>query len=262
MFDFLRCHPFAVAAHFKNVVALTYAAPAAQLAPLLPPCLELDAFEGHGFVAVALVETEHLRPAFFPRGLGMNFVLAGYRIFSRFRTNEGRNLRGLYILRSSTDRWLMEFGGNLFTDYRYRRCDVTLTRVNQSFDISVVSPGGDADLTLTADLSPTDPPPPGPVFPDARTARRFAGPLPYTFSYNATSHAVRVVKGSRESWTPRPIHVSVSRNTYVLPNGLRLESLPLASAFHVADIDYRWSRGVLTRPAAEVCGEAELIPAI
>jgi len=261
MFEFLRCHPFSVVAHFKNVIALTYAAPAEQLAPLLPPALELDAYEGRGFVAVAMVETEDLRPANFPRGLGMNFVLAGYRIFSRFRTDDGRNLRGLYILRSSTDRRLMEFGGNLFTDYRYRRCGMTLTRSNQALDISVVSPGGDADLTLTADLSPTDPLPPGPVFSDARTARRFAGPLPYTFSYVAASRTVRVVEGFRENWTPRPIHVSVSRNTYVLPNGVRLESLPLASAFHVADIDYRWSRGVLTQPA-EVCSGAELIPAI
>src|SRR5215813_3719101 len=96
----LKRHPFAVKAHFREVLVLAYAFPEELLRPLLPPGLELDAYEGFGFLAVALVQTESLRPFFLPKWMGQDFFLSGYRIFTRLRTWNGRTLRGLRILRS------------------------------------------------------------------------------------------------------------------------------------------------------------------
>src|SRR5437016_4890884 len=105
-------HPFAVRAWFRHSLVLTYAFPEAVLRPLLPPGLTLNVHEGFGFLAIALVQTEGLRPAFLPRAFGQNFFLSGYRIFARHRTAAGRNLRGLRILRSDTDSLLMARVGN------------------------------------------------------------------------------------------------------------------------------------------------------
>jgi hypothetical protein len=71
---------------------------------MLAPGLALDTYGDLGFLAIALVETRDLRPAFLPARRGLNFFLAGYRIFSRYRTPAGRILRGLRILRSDTNR--------------------------------------------------------------------------------------------------------------------------------------------------------------
>ena len=125
MLSYLKSHPFAVEAFFDQSLVLTYAVPAAELAPLLPPCLVPDTWQQHwGFVAVALVQTRHLRPQHWPAWLGHDFYLIGYRIFVRYTTAAGRRLRGLYILRSETNNKLMELGGNLFTHYRYHTVDV------------------------------------------------------------------------------------------------------------------------------------------
>jgi uncharacterized membrane protein YphA (DoxX/SURF4 family) len=118
----LRRHPIAIEAHFRDCLALTYAVPAAVLRPLLPPGLELETLRGYGFLAVALVQTESLRPAGFPKRCGQDFFLSGYRVFVRFRTPEGKSIRGLRILRSDANRWRMVMGGNLLTHYNYHQC--------------------------------------------------------------------------------------------------------------------------------------------
>jgi Uncharacterized conserved protein (COG2071) len=106
----LKRHPIPVQAWFDFSLVLTYALPAEILAPHLPEGLELDEFAGHGFVAVALVQTRYLRFAGAPKWLGHDFFLSGYRIFCRYRTAAGRRLRGLRILRSDANSLLMCVG--------------------------------------------------------------------------------------------------------------------------------------------------------
>src|SRR5438445_5927839 len=122
----LKRHPFPVVAWFERVVAVSFAFPETVLRPLVPSALEIDAYEGLGFVTVALVWTRRLRPAGFPVFLGQDFFLAGYRVFTRLRDASGRRLRGLKIVRSETDRQRMVSAGNLFTRYCYRRIKVAI----------------------------------------------------------------------------------------------------------------------------------------
>ncbi len=106
----LKNHPFAVEAFFENSLVLTYAVPKEHLQCLIPPCLELDTFEDKwGFVAVALVQTKDLRPKGAPKFMGNDFFLAGFRIFVKFHNNRGKRLRGLYILKSETNKRKMSF---------------------------------------------------------------------------------------------------------------------------------------------------------
>ena len=120
MLHLLKRHPFPVVAEFEHCLVLTYAVDAPALQPLLPPGLLLDTLNDQdetGFLAIALVQTRRLRPAGFPRLLGRDFFLSGYRIFTTFHTPTGRTLRGLRILRSDTNRRLMACSGNLLTHY-------------------------------------------------------------------------------------------------------------------------------------------------
>ena len=120
MFSFLKNHPFAVDAFFENSYVLTFAVPKESVEHLIPECLQLDVFEDKwAFVAVAMVQTRGLRPRKFPMFMGNDFFLIGYRIFVRYTNNAGKRLRGLYILKSETDKKKMEVMGNIFTHYEY-----------------------------------------------------------------------------------------------------------------------------------------------
>lgn len=234
-----RANPFAVDAWFDSSCTLTFAVPAAEIAARLPDCLQPDVFEDQwGFVAVAVVQTRRLRPAGFPRFLGHDFVLVGYRYFVRYRSASGRNLRGLYIVRSETDKPRMVFLGNLFTRYRYVRSAITIEGLGPHLAIHAADTGLDisVDMQPDADL-PVDSP-----FPSWQEARRFSGPLPFTFTCERDKNRVLIVEGVRSDWKPRPVKVLHQRIPFL--DELGLGHAVLANAFVVENIPYHWKKGI------------------
>jgi len=243
MVPFLKNHPFAVDAFFESSIVLTFALPKEQLADRIPPCLTLDTFDDKwAFVAVALVQTRDLRPKGFPRFLGNDFFLIGYRIFVRYTNAQTRRLRGLYLLRSETDRRRMEILGNTFTHYNYTTTDIFFqTRGSRT---SVWSARSGLDIVVDA-AGPDIPLPAGSPFPDWHEARRYAGPLPFTFTYNQDSKMVTIIEGVRQNWQPSPLHVLQHRVDVL--DQLGLSSPVLANAFVVNKIPYRWKKGKLEK---------------
>jgi len=239
----LQRHPLPVEAHLDDCLTLTYALPPAVLRRLLPPGLELDTFGGYGFVAVALVQTRSLHPAWLPKRCGQDFFLAGYRVFTTFRTADGHTLRGLRILRSDTDRGLMVAGGNLLTHYNYHRCDAAIEESADCVHVAVTAADAISNLDITADLTNATLPA-GSPFASVREARRFAGPLPFTFDYERESDAIVVIKATRTVWRPAPVAVDVRRLAFFDQAVFSGCTPILAAAFHVKHIDYRWERGV------------------
>lgn len=239
----MKRHPFPIQAFFRHSLVLTYAFPRHILEPLLPPGLALDTYEDFGFLAIALVQTEGLRPVGAPRVLGRDFFLSGYRIFSRFTTREGRNLRGLRILRSDTDSALMAFFGNALTHYHYHRAQVSLRHERSTLEVTIQTRNAAADLQVLAKLDAPCALPPNSPFPDLATARRFAGPLPFTFDYERQTHSMVIIKGVRKKWDPQPVQVEVQKNTFIEAAPFGSFAPRLANAFYISEIPYRWEKG-------------------
>jgi hypothetical protein len=247
MLHLLKRHPIATSAHFDFTLALTFAVPAASLTQLLYPGLTLDDFEGHGFVCIAIVQTRQMRPSFMPAWLGGDFMLTGYRIFVRYRTREGRSLRGLQVLRSDTNRARMVMLGNVFTHYRYERAAIDVTRSAASLSVKALTRDHAADLDVAVDLNADDDVLPlSSPFPDAKSARRFAGPMPYTFSYEPETRSIVRIEGRRRGWKPKMVAARVHEAAFLK----RFPEPRLASAFMVEDIPYSWQRGVLAKVGA------------
>jgi hypothetical protein len=242
-FYWLRRHPIPVDAFFDHSLVLTYAFPREMLDPLLPPGLELDTYRGYGFVAIAIVKTRKLRPSFLPRRLGRDFVLSGYRIFTKLH-QDGRTRRGLRILRSDADSRLMVFFGNLLTHYHYRRCRAAVWRENDQLTVEIRTPAGHADVRAIARLADQPRLPEGSVFATTQDARRFAGPLPFTFDYESATDSIVVIKGERQKWSPKLVPVDVQELRFFDQPQFAGVAGILSSAFYVHDIPYRWHRGL------------------
>jgi uncharacterized protein DUF2071/DoxX-like protein len=243
VFTVLRRHPLAVTAHFRHCLTLTYALPPDVVRRLLPPGLTIDTHDGHAFVAVALVQAESLRPAGLPAHLAQDFFLAGYRVFTTFTRPDGRRLRGLRILRSDADGLAMVIGGNLLTHYNYHHCKAAIeaTPLRLHVEVSTTDDGGALDVV--ADLSNATLPP-GSPFRSVREARRFAGPLPFTFDYERETGSIIAIRADRANWRPLPVSVDVRRIAFFEDPVFEGCTPVLAAAFYVRDIDYRWERGV------------------
>ncbi|MEO5777108.1 MAG: hypothetical protein ABIQ27_09380 [Flavobacterium sp.] len=78
-------------------------------------------------------------------------------------------------------------------------------------------------------------------FKDWAEARRFAGPLPFTFTYNSESKEILIIEGVRQNWTPKP--VCVLDYDFAFLKSLKLENPVLANAFIITDIPYYWKKG-------------------
>lgn len=240
MLSFLKNHPFAVKAFFKSSVVLTFAVPKEQLQPFIPECLELDIFNDRwAFLAVAMVQTEDLRPKGFPKLLGSDFFLIGYRIFVRFRTQLRRKLRGLYIIKSETNKRKMEFFGNMFTHYNYTTTDIHQERRNEIIQIRSCQSGFNLKIAY-ADKEDVPLPACSP-FNDWKEARRFAGPLPFTFTYEPNGNKVLIIEGVRQNWKPQPVEVLDCHFSFI--DHLNLDGVKLANAFIIQNIPYYWKKG-------------------
>ncbi len=240
MFSFLKNHPFAVEAFFESSIVFTFAIPKEQIQHLIPECLELDTFKDKwAFIAVAMVQTKSLRPKGFPKMLGNDFFLIGYRVFVRFTNQAGKNLRGLYILKSETDKRKMELLGNIFTHYHYTRTDISQNRQNgiieihsqkSGFKIRIERPDNE-NISL----------PIGSPFESWKEARRFAGPLPFTFTYNPVNSKILIIEGVRKNWNPMPVKVIDCNFSFI--DNLKLNDVKLANAFIIRKIPYYWKKG-------------------
>jgi hypothetical protein len=244
MLHLLKRHPFSVSAFFKHSLVLTYAFPNKILQPLLPPGLVLDTYGDHAFLAIALVQTERLRPSFLPAAFGRDFFLSGYRIFTRFAGGANSH-RGLRILRSDTDHpWLM-WAGNLLTHYQYTLCHVERQEQLSEIRWCIRTPEAQADLDVLARIGNGPAPlPHGSPFENVKDARRFAGPLPFTFDYEPETQSMIRIGAVREHWDPQPVEVEVRKNTFLQQTPFRNATPILANAFYVHDVDYQWTRGV------------------
>ena len=186
------------------------------LAALLPPGLVLETHGDSAFLAIAMLETTGLRPPFAPRIVGRDFFLAGYRILARLEDlgSAATSLRGMFVLRSDTNKRLMVAGGNLLTHFRFSHAAVESSRSEGKLDVRIITPGREADLHVVADVAgaPANLPARSP-FPSLADAREYAGPLPYTFDYEAETNSIIMVRGQRDDWHQQPVEVQVLENT-------------------------------------------------
>lgn len=236
---FLKNHPFAVSAFFESSVVLTFAVPKAELQPLIPKALQLDTFQDTwGFIAIALVRTKGLRPKGTPDFLGNDFVLCGYRIFVRYTNQEGKRLRGLYIIKSETNKRKMEFFGNIFTHYNYTTTDIQFSEKDGIREI--YSKQSDFNFQLVDSETPVELPADSP-FADWKEARRFAGPLPFTFTVDEKEGTILIIEGVRQQWIPKPLKVQSYHFKFL--QVLKLRGIVLANAFEIKNIPYYWKKG-------------------
>jgi uncharacterized protein YqjF (DUF2071 family) len=240
MFSFLKNHPFDVQAFFESSLVLTFAVPKEKIQQLIPDFLQLDTFNDRwAFIAVAMVQTKNLRPTGFPKILGTDFFLIGYRVFVRYINNAGKNLRGLYILKSETNKKRMEFFGNIFTHYNYTTTDIEQTK--QDNTIGIVSKRSGFKVLVEQVKGENISLPTGSPFRDWKEARRFAGPLPFTFTGSSAAKKILIIEGVRENWEPKPLRV-IDYNFPFLQN-LKIDDAILANAFIIENVPYYWKKG-------------------
>ena len=89
----------------------------------------------------------------------------------------------------------MEVLGNIFTHYNYTTTDINVKKTGLSEEISSFKSGFSlvTEYGYTAITLPS-----GSPFADWKEARRYAGPLPFTFTYDERKKEVLIIEGVRQ----------------------------------------------------------------
>jgi Uncharacterized conserved protein (COG2071) len=240
-------HPFAIATTLRDSLVLLYAVDAEVLEQFCPPGLELERVGKFGLIALATVQAANLRPRGLPGWCGKDFMLTGYRVVVRFRAPDGSIRRALRIIQSDTDSAMMCLGGNLFTEYGYRRRTISTQRLADKYSVRIACNGA-VELGITADVSTDEVLPEGSPFASTREARRYTGPLPWTVGYIEDIESFIAVRGHRASWKPRLVLVDVDACTFFDRPPFHGHEAKLAAAFYMESVDYSWDRGVRLTP--------------
>lgn len=233
-------NPFSVVAHFDFSLTLTFAVPAVELASRLPICFQPDTHDTQwAFIAVAIVKTRGLRPEKAPKITGKDFVLTGYRHFIRYKSQDERNLRGLQIIRSETNKRSLVALGNFFTPYRYVHEPMLIKADHRNYEVT--QPSTQFSVIAEPAEEASDSLPANSVFSDWRTARKFCGPMPFTFTHDTRRNEVLIIEGQRALWKPKPMRI----NDYNIPylDELGFSEIRLSTAFAVENVSYRWEKG-------------------
>ncbi len=232
----LTSNPFTMKAHFEFSLVLCFVVPKEEVEALIPTeIFSLDLVdENHAAVAVACVSTSQLRPRWMPKKMGNEFFLTGYRTFVYYKTKSGKRRRGLYILASETDKKSMVLLGNLFSRYNYNYLKLDVERTEENINIS--SKHG-LQITSKAEkhqFTGND------FFKTEQQAKRFAGPLPWTFHFNKKQNAVSMVRGIRKNWNPKFVEVT----NYQIPklNEIGIQHATYSHSFFISNIDYQWNK--------------------
>ena len=243
MLHLLKRHPIPVSAFFLHSLVLTYAFPPEILQPLLPAGLVLDTYRGFAFLAVALVQTRESAARFSTRGNGLQFLSERLQNFHEAcwqRAVEARIADFAKRHGPSVDGTRREFADPL---------QLPLLRGNleergREIHWTIRTPRAEADLEVLARVTGNPAPLPcASPFSTLAEARRFSGPLPYTFDYEEATHSIIGILAVRQSWNPQPVAVEVLCNTFLDQEPFCHAQPILANAFHVQDVPYQWQRG-------------------
>lgn len=230
-------HKFEMKAHFERMVMFTFTVPKEELKSLIPACFELDVLDDKwGMITLAFVKAKGLKPVFLPEFMGNDLIISGYRIFVKYTDKREKRLRGIYIIKSETDSFKIGTFGNVFTNYNFSRSKMELNEFGEKGEVKSNNTGIEIKYDLGHDALPE-----GSPFNDFKIARRYVGPLPYTFSYDDKKKEVIIVKGERSNWKPLPVKVTSMKIPFL--DQFNFSEIKLANAFELKDIPYKWEKG-------------------
>lgn len=136
----------------------------------------------------------------------------------------------------------MEFLGNIFTHYNYSTTDISELNKNNFKVIKSIK----SKFTLKIDTTEKEINlPENSPFENWKEARRFAGPLPFTFTYNEEKREVLIIEGVRQNWKPKPIEIINYDFSFI--NKFNFQNSVLANAFVIENIPYYWKKGKIEK---------------
>jgi hypothetical protein len=230
-------NPMTVVGKIQRCWLFTYHTPIEDALALLPRELTTVTYKDKAFWNIVVSELSEMRPAGFPRFVGVHYWHAAYRIYVKATPkNSDEKIEGLYFLRSDCDSRFMKISGNWLTDFNFHHSGISAIKNESGHLIQIDSPDAPAkvviDESAPAKLPETSP------FSSLQEAKEFLKYKPQGISVEAPGllNVVRITR-DEEAWRSRLVRVSEADFRFF--EGKRVTP---EICYEVEPIEYRWNR--------------------
>ncbi len=226
-------------AFFNASLVLTYAIPKASLQLLVPDFMHLGLFNDEwAFLEVEVLDTRQIRPRGFPTFTSNDFITIAFRVLVEYVKTDDKKFRGLYTLKSETNKSGLAFWGNVLNTYRFTATDLRIYKDEKNMSVFSYRSGLEIEATIDEHAIPL---PPSSPFKDVEEAMEFTGSFPYIFIHDPDTKETLIIEGVRKNWKPRPVEIVQEHIEFIEEMDIR--DVRLASAFLVENVPVVWKKG-------------------
>lgn len=121
----LKQLPITYKGELHNVKLINFSVDLEEVIPLVPEGIKVRDFDGKAIISMVNVKLRHMRPTGLPKGLSFDYQHVAFRLLVEDGPlNDGEN-KGIFFLKSFTDKPMIVWGGNLMTNYRLTHAKIT-----------------------------------------------------------------------------------------------------------------------------------------
>jgi uncharacterized protein YqjF (DUF2071 family) len=211
-----------------NVKLVNFSVDISEVESLVPAGIKARSFNGRAMISMVNVLLKNMRPSFVPSALCFSYRHVAFRLLVEDSDlNDGEN-KGIYFLRSFTDKPLIVLGGKMFTDYNLESAQI------KSTENMLELRQGDRFLTYALDET---------VVP-ARNEELYKVIGSVDRAYSVLGSELRMVQIMREKWPIEPVECYHFQTNF-------FKTAKLEGAFRVNEvIHYQWLPPKTVRPCA------------
>ncbi|WP_125185487.1 DUF2071 domain-containing protein [Botryobacter ruber] len=123
--DLLKKLPLTYTGELHQVCLVNFSVEKEEVLPYLPEGLQLRDYHGRALISLVNVQLRNMRPDFLPKALHFNYQHIGFRLLLDDARYSNGTAKGIYFLRSFTDKPLLVQGGSWFTNYKLEKASLT-----------------------------------------------------------------------------------------------------------------------------------------
>jgi hypothetical protein len=218
--DILKKIPITYTGELHDVRLINFSVDINEVRPLVSAQIKVRDFNGRALFSMVDVKLRKMRPSFVPSFFSFEYRHVAFRLLvDDAHLNKGQ-ARGIYFFKSFTDKFLIEKGGSLFTDYRLENASI-----NEKSDlVEIESSGKYVKYSIGNEI----------ISEDSRLSElhQVVGALDRAYSMLGTE--LRFTQIQRERWPIQPVSCSAFENTF-------FKTARLEAAFRIFEtIYYIW----------------------
>lgn len=121
----LKQIPITYKGELHDVKLINFSVDIEEVLPLVPDGIKVREFDGKAIISMVNVKLKSMRPAGLPEGLSFDYQHVAFRLLVEDSPlNKGEN-KGIFFLKSFSDKPMVVWSGNLMTNYRLSNAQIS-----------------------------------------------------------------------------------------------------------------------------------------